>query len=115
MSLTVRENGVRVANPIFRGKEVHGEDIKQYHRTLLEELGFKEYVHKWIHLSGDDFDASTSLCAVWEEVPYYTLSIQRGGFIKSLRIRRAYDLYDFVSEVIRSIREVWVKSEGEQT
>ena len=108
MNLTVKENGVRVANPIFKGKEVHGEDIKQYHRTLLEELGFKEYSYKWIHLSGDDFDPSSSLCVVWKEDPY-VLSIQRGDFVKNLRIRRAYDLSDFVSEVILSIRDVWVE------
>ena len=42
MTLTVKENGVRVANPSHKGNRISGDQIKQYHPTLLEELGFKK-------------------------------------------------------------------------
>ena len=36
----------------------------------------------------------------------YTLSIQRGDFVKNLRIGGEYDLYYFVSDVLESVRDV---------
>ena len=108
MSLTVRDNGVRVANPSYKGSRISGDQIKQYHSTLLEELGFrKEGRPFWVHSSTSKFEAS-SLCVVWKEDPY-VLSIQRGDFVKNLRIGGEYDLHDFVSEVLQSVRDVWVE------
>lgn len=113
MTLTVKDNGVRVANPSYKGSRISGDQIKQYHPTLLEELGFKKYAYSWIHLSGDAFDPSSSLCVVWKEDPY-VLSIQRGDFVKNLRIGGEYDLHDFVSEVLQSVRDVWVEGAKQQ-
>ena len=109
MALTVKDNGVRVANPSHKGNRISGDQIKQYHPHLLEELGFKKYAYSWIHrLSGDGLDPSSSLCVVWKEDPY-VLSIQRGDFVKNLRIGGEYDLHDFVSEVLQSVRDVWTE------
>ena len=108
MNLTVKEKGLRVANPSHKGNRISGDQIKQYHPTLLEELGFKKQGKPfiWVHSSCTSFDAS-SLCVVWKDDPY-VLSIQRGDFAKNLRIGGEYDLYDFVSDVLQSVRDVWV-------
>lgn len=98
MALTVKDNGVRVANPSYKGSRISGDQIKQNHPTLLDELGFKRV--------GDFFWVS-SLCVVWKDDPY-TLSIQRGDFVKSLRIEESYDLYEFVSDFLQTVRDVWV-------
>jgi hypothetical protein len=108
MKLTVKDNGVRVANPSYKGSRISGDQIKHYHSTLLEELGFKKEGRPfWMHSSTSKFEAS-SLCVVWKEDPY-VLSIQRGDFVKNLRIGGEYDLHDFVSEVLQSVRDVWVE------
>jgi hypothetical protein len=107
MTLTVKDNGVRVANPSYRGQRVHANEIKQYHSTLLKELGFKKQSSRWIHKSTMPFKAS-SLCVVWRDSPH-TLSVQRGNFLKHIEVHENADLHDFVSNVLQSIRDVWTE------
>ena len=107
MKLTVKDNGVRVANPSYRGQRVHADEIKQYHSTLLKELGFKRCNSRWIHKSTMPFKAS-SLCVVWSDNPH-TLSVQRGNFVKNIVVDENADLHDFVSNFLKYVRGVWTE------
>ena len=111
MKLTVKQGDIRVADPNCMGRFVNAEQIKHYHSTLLEELGFKKECEPliWVHSSTMPFKAS-SLCVVWEDSPA-TLSIQRGSFAKRLNIEGEYDLHEFVSDFLQTVREVWVGGE----
>ena len=63
----------------------------------------------YVHSSTEPHSAS-SLSVLWIEDPN-RISIQRGDFVKNRVIGGGYDLYDlyeFVSEVIQSVREVWI-------
>jgi hypothetical protein len=121
MKLTVKDNGVRVANPSHKGTRVNEDQIKQYHSTLLDELGFNFDVgtsgannlkqsKMVIYVQGETVNMSDSerLIVVWREDPF-VLSVQRGDFFKNHKIGGEYDLYDFVSEFIQSVRDVWVE------
>ena len=123
MKLTVKENGVRVANPSYKGTRVNEDQIKQYHPTLLEELGFNFDVGTSgannlkqskivIYVQGETVNMSDSerLIVVWREDPF-VLSVQRGDFFKNHNIGGEYDLHDFVSEFIQSVRDVWVEGQ----
>lgn len=112
MKLTVKDNGVRVANPDLRAR-VNADQIRSNYEGLLFELGFT-YLHQhqkmisYVQGATTNMIDSEKLIAVWREDPY-VLSIQRGDFVKNHKIGGEYDLYDFVSKVIQSIRDVWVE------
>ena len=51
-TLTVKVDGFRRANPIHEGNRISGDQIKNYHPTLLDELGFKKVESEiWVHNS----------------------------------------------------------------
>ena len=105
--LTVKDNGVRVAHPSYRGHIVLAEEIKQYIPTLLKELGFKEQSSRWIHKSTMPFKAS-SLCVVWIELQSEIL-VQRGEKMKMVKVHQNNDFYLFVTMFLQTIREVWTE------
>lgn len=112
MNLTVKENGIRVANPSFKGTRVGADQIRSHYENLLGELGFvlevkrKDQSIAYVHQSTSPMSPS-SLCVVWREDPY-VLIIHRGDFSKDHRVDGEYDLHDFVSDVLQSLRDVWV-------
>ena len=111
-TLTVKDNGVRVANPALRAR-VNADQIRSKYDVLLGELGFnllQRHPKMIIYVQGATINMSDSerLVVVWKEDPY-VLSIQRGDFVKNLRIGGEYDLHDFVSGVLQSLRDVWVE------
>ena len=114
MNLTVKENGVRVANPSHQGTRVNADMIRTHYENLLGELGFVLEMKMtdqrlvYIHESTSPMSPS-SLCVVWREDPY-VLIIHRGDFSKDHRVDGEYDLHDFVSEVLKSLRDVWAGS-----
>ena len=116
MNLTVKQNGVRVANDSFKGTRVNGDQIRSHYENLLGELGFvlerktTDESLVYVHQSTSPLSPS-SLCVVWREDPYI-LSIQRGDFLKNHKIGGEYDLHDFVSTILQSVRDVWVEGRG---
>lgn len=110
MSLTVRENGVRVANPLFKGKIVDKVDIRCKYELLLEELGFLELQRlpkKISYIQSATLNMNDSLIVVWHEESTYTLSVQRGDLVEGHKISGVYDLYEFISTFLHSVRKVW--------
>ena len=115
MNLTVKENGVRVANGSFKGTRVGADQIRSHYENLLGELGFvlerktTDERIVYIHQSTIPMNPS-SLCVSWREEPC-VLSIHRGNFIKKHKIGGDYDLHDFVDSIILSVRVVWVEGD----
>ena len=117
MSLTVKENGVRVANPSFKGTIVDKVDIRCKYETLLGELGFNllqrlPKMNSYVQGSTLNMTDSQRLIVVWKEEPLpltYTLSIQRGDFVKNHKVSGKCDLYEFISTFLVSVRDVWTE------
>ena len=112
MQFTVKEKGFLVANPSLRAR-FNADEIRSWHDSLLYECGFIETQRLpnmiiYCHTQTLKMIDSERLMVVWREDPY-VLSIQRGDFVKSHKIGGEYDLYDFVSEIIQSLRDVWVE------
>ena len=111
MNFTVKEKGVRVANPSHQGTRVNADMVRSHYETLLSELGFV-FERKtidgrlvYIHQSTSPMSPS-SLCVTWREESSL-LSIHRGDFSNGHSVGGEYDLHDFVSTMIQSLREVW--------
>ena len=115
MSLTVKENGVRVANPLFKGKIVDRVDIRSHYEKLLEELGFLELQRlpkKISYIQSATLNMNDSLIVVWHEehLPLtYTLSVQRGDLVEGHKVSGICDLYEFISTFLHSVRNVWAE------
>ena len=114
MNLTVKENGVRVANASFKGTRVNAGHIRLHYENLLGELGFvlemkrKDQSLVYVHESTSPMSPS-SLCVTWREESSL-LSIHRGDFSNGHSVGGEYDLHDFVSDVLKSLRDVWAGS-----
>ena len=116
MNFTVKENGVRVANPSYQGTRVNADMVRTHYENLLGELGFvlerKTTDERLVYIHQSTIPMSpSSLCVSWREEPNI-LSIHRGDFVKNHKIGGEYDLYDFVASMIQSLREVWVEGRG---
>ena len=116
MLLTVKENGVRVANSSFIGTRVNADQIRNSYENLLGELGFvfelkrKDQSLVYVHQSTSPMSPS-SLCVVWMQGKgeTFVLRVLRGEFFMDHKINlEGYEMYGFVSEILQSVRDVWV-------
>jgi hypothetical protein len=112
MNLTVKENGIRVANTSFKGTKIGVEQIRSSYERLLGEIGFIfvdriEHRVRYVHGATTPIQES-SLLVSWRG-DSDVLWIERGGFSKEIIIWGEYDLHDFVSDVLKSVRDVWTE------
>lgn len=119
MELTVKENGLRVANPYYKGQKFTSDHVRDnFIDCLLTEMGFKldDEANEKIKLDGLENEVAVyvhrsedSLQVVWDKLYECKLRVwRRDFFIDHLIVGVAIDLYFFVSEFLQSVREVWV-------
>ena len=106
MVLTVKENGVRVANGSLKGTRVNGDEIRSHYENLLDELGFVldsicnvSNATVYVHSSTEPHSAS-SLSVLWIEDPN-RISIQRGDFVKNRVIGGGMTCMTFMNLCLR--------------